>query len=130
MKIEFATINKRVKAAIIDSIFLIVIALLVGEFFAVAELNNATFKIIAFVLIFILYDPFFTSFYGATIGHSYNHISVKQENNPKKNINFHHAFIRFLIKVSLGWLSLLSIINSTNKKAIHDYAVKSIVIEN
>ena len=79
--------------------------------------------------LFILYDPLFISIYGGTIGHSYSNINVKSEKEVTKNISFVMAVIRFLIKTSLGWISLLTVTSNSKKQALHDLVAKSIVLE-
>ena len=85
-------------------------------------------KIIVSILIFLLYDPLFTSFNGGTIGHTIAKISVRKDNEADKYISLPLAILRFIFKALLGWLSLLTISGNENKKAIHDLIAKSIVI--
>jgi len=124
----YAILPDRVKAAVIDSLILVALSYGISEIFSLFETIPQSIRIISFVLIFILYDPLFTSFYGGTIGHSYSGIMVKSEKFPKKNIRLPTAFIRFVLKVSLGWISLLTVTGNEKKKAIHDYVAGSIVI--
>ena len=46
-----------------------------------------------------------------------------------KNISFPFALVRYLLKMFLGWISLLTITANDKKKAIHDFVAKSVVIE-
>ncbi|WP_047417003.1 RDD family protein [Cellulophaga sp. Hel_I_12] len=128
MQVSYAVLPERVKAAIIDSIVLIVMMYAVSELFGVFETVPDSFRILAFISIFILYDPILTSIYGGTIGHSFSKILVKSAKNPLKNISFPLAIIRFIIKFFLGWLSLLTVTSNEKRKALHDFAVNSIVI--
>lgn len=129
MENQYAILPQRVKAAVIDSIVLIAAIYFISEIFVLFEEVPQYIRIGAFVLVFIVYDPFFTSTYGGTIGHSYSRISVKQENDIAKNISFFAALIRFILKATLGWISLLTISTNEKKKAIHDFAVSSVVLE-
>jgi uncharacterized RDD family membrane protein YckC len=54
---------------------------------------------------------------------------VRREEDHHKNITFYKALIRFLIKFSLGWISLVTVTVNEKRKAIHDFAADSIVIE-
>jgi uncharacterized RDD family membrane protein YckC len=85
-------------------------------------------RIIAFVFIFLLYDPIFTSLFGGTIGHMMLGIRVKRESDEQKNILFHKAILRYLVKVLLGWVSLLTVSGNKKRKAIHDFLVGSVVV--
>jgi uncharacterized RDD family membrane protein YckC len=55
-------------------------------------------------------------------------IRVKRESNEMKNILFTLAILRFVVKASLGLISLLTISGNNNGKAIHDYLVGSVVV--
>ncbi len=118
----------RVKAALIDSMFLIGEIILVSYIFSLFENVPDYARIIVFVFIFLLYDPLFTSLFGGTIGHMIMNIRVKRSRNEERNILFPLAIIRFIVKVFLGWLSLLTVTGNNKKKAIHDMVVGSVVI--
>lgn len=117
----------RAKAAIVDSIIIILLLLLVTDIFSNFENVPDAAKIIAFVLIFGLYDPIMVSIFGSTVGHRFNNLKVQKLANGKK-INFLQAIIRFIVKALLGWLSFLTVSSNENKQAIHDGIVKSVVV--
>ena len=129
MSISYALLPDRVKAAVIDSIILIAMMYGFSELFALFENVPQSFRITAFILVFLLYDPLLTSIYGGTIGHSYSNILVKNEDEPSKNISFPLAVLRFAVKLLLGWISLLTVTSNEKRKAIHDFVAKSIVIK-
>lgn len=118
----------RVKAVVIDSVILLLLILGAVDLFD--SFNNVPdfVRIAAFVFIFLLYDPLFTSIFGGTIGHFLFGIRVKRANNPEKNILFPLAVIRYIIKALLGWLSLITVSGNKKAKAIHDIVVQSVVI--
>ena len=80
------------------------------------------------ISLFILYDPFFTSQYGGTIGHSFSKITVRKDIDRENYIGFPSALLRFILKISLGWISLLTVTGNKKKKAIHDFVVNSVVV--
>lgn len=129
MSIQYALLPDRVKAAVIDSIILIAMMYGFSELFALFENVPQSFRITAFILVFLLYDPLLTSIYDGTIGHSYSNILVKNEDEPSKNISFPLAVLRFAVKLLLGWISLLTVTSNEKRKAIHDFVAKSIVIK-
>jgi len=118
----------RIKAVTVDSIVLIIFMMIITDIFSTFENVHDTTRIFAFLFIFLLYDPICTSIFGGTIGHILIGIRVKRENNPEKNIIFPLAFLRYLLKASLGWISLLSVMGNEKRQAIHDAMVKSVVI--
>ena len=130
METEYARLFDRVKAAVMDSIVIIAAMYAITEIFTLFENIPDYARIIAAVFIFVLYEPIFVNRFGGTIGHSFNNISVKKDRNIDENISFPIALIRFLIKVLLGWISLLTITANKKGKAIHDFVANSVVIEN
>lgn len=126
---KYATLLKRVKAAIVDFLVLMGLGLSVSTILSKFENVPDFVRIILFILIFILYDPIFTSTIGATIGHLFLGLRVRRSNNEDKKIIFPIAIVRFILKALLGWISLLSIAVIKKKKAIHDLVAGSVVLQ-
>jgi len=118
----------RVKAVVTDSVVLL--AFMIGTTFIFSRFEdvNDNFRIAAFLFIFILYDPLFTSLFGGTIGHKVNGLAVKKGGNHQQNIMFPLAIARFLTKALLGWISLLTISSNQERRAIHDFMAGSVVL--
>lgn len=127
-KNNYPGVLSRVKAVITDSVVLIAFMFLITYVFEHIKNvpNNA--RITAFVFIFILYDPIFTSAFGGTIGHLTNGLNVKRAADENKKIIFPFAVIRFIVKALLGWISLLTVSGNEKGKAIHDSLVGSVVV--
>lgn len=125
---KYPGVSIRVKAVVTDSIILVVFMIGTANLFEIIKNVPDFARIVAFIFIFLLYDPLFTSTLGGTIGHLIFGIRVKQETNQDKNILFPSAIIRYVIKALLGWISLLTVSGNKKGKAIHDIVVKSIVI--
>ncbi len=125
---NYAGVSDRVKAVLADSVVIIIFLFIVTYAFSAFEHVPDNARIIAFVFIFFLYDPLFTSVFGGTIGHFIIGIRVKREKNQMQNILFPLAIIRFLAKVLLGWISLLTVMGTKKRKAIHDNLVGSVVL--
>jgi uncharacterized RDD family membrane protein YckC len=118
----------RIKAIMTDGIVVVVYMFVASYIFSLFESVPDNARIIAFVFIFLLYDPIFTSLFGGTIGHMMLVIRVKRESDEQKNILFHKAILRYLVKVLLGWVSLLTVSGNKKRKAIHDFLVGSVVV--
>lgn len=128
MNTNYAMLPDRIKASINDALLIIAAMYAVSElllFFN--EVPNYIRMVIA-VLLFILYDPFFTSRFRGTIGHSYSNITVRKDVDRKRFISFPSALIRVVLKFSLGWVSLLTVTGNEKKKAVHDFIAKSVVL--
>ena len=128
MKNEYAILPDRIKAAVIDGILLIAAMYAVSEILNLFENVPNYVRISIAVILFLLYDPFFTSHYGGTIGHSFSKITVRKDIDGENHIGFTSALLRFIIKISLGWFSLLTVTGNKKKKAIHDFVVNSVVM--
>jgi uncharacterized RDD family membrane protein YckC len=121
-------VSDRVKAVVTDSFVIIGFMLLLSLLFSMFEAVPDSFRMAGFVFIFILYDPLFTSLFGGTLGHRIMNLQVKRKSNLEKNILFTQALIRYIIKVLLGWISLLTVGNNKKNLAIHDWVVGSMVL--
>lgn len=118
----------RVKALMADSAVLLLLMVVFSFVFSCFQAVPDEVRIMSFAIIFFLYDPILTSLFGGTLGHMAIGIRVKREKDQRKNIAFPLAVIRFLIKSSLGWISLLSVTFNIKKRAIHDFISGSVVV--
>ena len=116
----------RVKATTNDSIILIVLMGITADIFARIGGVPVYSRVIAFLVIFVLYEPIMVSQIGSTFGHHMNKLKVQRDDNGKR-LSFGTAFIRFIIKATLGIISLFTVTVSKDKKAIHDMIVNSTV---
>ena len=124
----YANLQNRIKAAVIDSILLIVMMYSITEILKFFNNVPSSLRMYLFILFFFLYEPLMVSILGFTAGHYYFDIKVKKENNHIKNIAFPLAVLRFILKFFLGWVSLLSVTGTVKKQAIHDKVVNSVVL--
>ncbi|HET6558368.1 MAG TPA: RDD family protein [Prolixibacteraceae bacterium] len=125
---KFPGIIERVKAIVTDSVVIILFIMIITYVFSLFDSVPDKAKMIAFVFVFVLYDPLFTSIFGGTIGHMLLGLRVKRGSDQMKNILFPLAIVRYIVKASLGIISLITVSGNKNGKAIHDYLVGSVVI--
>lgn len=124
----FPTLVTRIKAIFID--LLIIFAVFIATTLFIDNFVDLPDFIKGFILVFMfyLYDPFLTAFTGGTLGHKLMKLKVKRYENPEQNISITAAFLRFLTKGLLGWLSFLTVTGHKHKRAIHDFAGGSIIL--
>ncbi|GAO43567.1 RDD family protein [Flavihumibacter petaseus] len=84
-------------------------------------------RIALFFGLWAVYEPLCTSL-GCTAGNYLKGIRVRDVNHPEKRINFLQAFIRYVIKLSLGWISFLTMYTNHQRRAIHDLVAGSVMI--
>lgn len=125
---NYPPIFLRVKAAVIDAVLIMMLMYTATVIFSRLEIINSIVKMVTFVFIFMLYEPLMVRFLGASLGHLFCDLKVGKDNENHTNLSLPVAIIRFLIKSTLGWLSLLSISGDSKKRAIHDILAKSVVI--
>lgn len=125
----YAELKQRVNAVFLDLLVPFALIYLATSILESMGTVETYMRISAFVFVFFIYDPLFVTLFGGTIGHLILGISVKRANNPDKKIYFHWALIRYMIKLFLGWISLLTVSSNSQSQAIHDIAVGSIVIQ-
>lgn len=126
--IRYPHILDRIKAVFADYLVLVFFMYILFLIFSkIGEISDTT-RIIGFVFIVGLYDPLMISFFGGTIGHYMTNIRVKRKQNQDKNLMLHKALFRYLIKTTLGWLSLITVGTNKERLAIHDMISKSIVV--
>jgi uncharacterized RDD family membrane protein YckC len=85
-------------------------------------------KALIFFGLFGIYEPFCMAF-GCTLGNYVIGIRVRNNNDETKRINIIKSYIRYLVKLFLGWISFITISFNPRKRAIHDFAANSIMIE-
>ncbi|HKJ42530.1 MAG TPA: RDD family protein [Sunxiuqinia sp.] len=125
---NYPPLPDRIKASIIDAIVLISMIIGATYLFEAIKTTPDVARAIAFLFIFLLYEPIFVSSFGGTIGHMLLGLRVKREKDQSKNVFFPLAIVRFIIKALLGWISLITVTSNSKRNALHDMAVKSIVI--
>lgn len=125
---NYPGVADRVKAIVVDSIMIIVFIITITYFFTLFNNPPDEAKIIAFIFIFVLYDPLFTSIFGGTLGHMAFNLRVRREKDETKKILFPIAIIRFIVKIALGWISFLTVSGTEKRRAIHDYLAGSVVV--
>jgi uncharacterized RDD family membrane protein YckC len=124
--IEYPPMLTRVKTFVIDYAAMLVLMGVVSSILDSFGEVPTFIKIVLFIGI-LLYDPLLTSF-GATLGQLLFGIRVRDVTDTNKKINLGYGLLRFLVKASLGWISLIMMSFTGKRRAIHDMAGNSIVI--
>lgn len=124
---EFPTLLSRIQSSVID---FGVILTLIFVFSQISDSMNFPDWLRGFALlfVFILYEPTLQTL-GGTIGNRIKGINVRKNEDLDSKINFFQAFIRFIVKVLLGWISFLTIHNDDRRRALHDMAAGTVMIE-
>ena len=125
---EYPTLSDRVQSTFIDSIFIVIMMFVFASVLEKFSDPEDWVRIAMFFGLWAVYEPLCTSL-GYTIGNLAKGIRVRSSSNMANKINFFQAFIRYMLKMGLGWLSFLTIHTNNQKRAIHDLAVGSVMIK-
>lgn len=125
---NYPLLGDRIQSTFIDTILLVAMMFLFSEILDWFQNVPDSVRITMFIAVWIVYDPLCTTF-GCTLGNYIKGLRVRQHDDVHKRINIIQAIIRYMLKLFLGWLSFLTINSNKEKRAIHDFAVGSVVIK-
>jgi uncharacterized RDD family membrane protein YckC len=126
MEIQYPSILRRYFSTFIDGLF-IVGMLVLWSYILDAENSTATNIRIGIILfMFFVYEPIFTAYF-CTLGQKLTGIRIRNFSSGNR-ISIIQAYLRIIVKIFLGIFSFFTIPFTRNKRAIHDFAVGSLVI--
>jgi uncharacterized RDD family membrane protein YckC len=128
-EIKYGTLINRLKAMLIDVLVLVGLCMIATAIFSRIGYVSDTVRMLVFIFIFLLYDPLFTSIFGATIGHLIIGLKIRRAKDITRKLIFPMALVRFIIKGTLGFISLMTISITKKSKAIHDIVAGSVVLQ-
>ena len=122
----------RMKCTMIDTVVFIILMYVVSAILNSLNIESGTIRAFALVII-ILYEPIMTSV-SRTLGQKIMGIRVRKftpfvKDKEKLNISIFKSMIRFVSKLLLGFISLLTIHGDSYGQAIHDKLGNSIMIK-
>ncbi len=128
MEDKYASLGDRVKSILIDTVFIVLAMFVFSSVLDNFDNPPVWLRIIMFLGIWLLYEPVCVAM-GCTIGQYIMHIRVRKAKDTTKHVHIVLSYIRYIIKIFLGWLSFLSIAFNDQKQAIHDLAIESVMIK-
>ena len=126
-ELAYPTIVRRYLATVIDGILILSVMIVSSYIFSQDADYIRIFRIGIILSMFLIYEPLCTSKF-CTLGQKIMGIRVRRISSLKK-ISLFQAYVRIVVKILLGIISFFSIIFSVKKRAIHDFASGSIVLE-
>lgn len=126
-KVPYAHLMRRVQATTIDA--LIVSFVFVGAGFILSKIPMAPgqLKLVAAAGLLLFYEPLLIAVWGKTLGQACRGIRVRRLVQDQR-LSFIKAFVRYLLKVILGWVSYFFILSTANRQSLHDLATDSCVV--
>lgn len=127
MNNKYPELSARIQSTFIDTLFIVLLMFVFSSILDRIHDPPEWLHIVMFVGIWMIYEPLCTTL-GCTIGNYLKGIRVRSVGDISKRINIFQALIRYALKVMLGWLSFLTIHQNTERRAIHDLAAGSVMI--
>ena len=128
MERQIPSLVRRYGASLIDAFFIMFLMILAGVALQAESEASVTARVVAFVLILFAYEPVLTSRL-CTIGQRLTGLRVRRYGNREERIGFLAAYVRFAVKILLGAISFLTLAFTKEKRAIHDLAAGSIMLQ-
>lgn len=125
---EYPTLTERIQSTFIDLLVVITLMVVCSTIFEHFHNVPDWVTILMFIAVWVAYEPLCTSL-GCTVGNFVKRLRVRQEDDTTRRINILQAMLRYAVKLSLGWISFLTINSNPRKRAIHDFAASSVMIK-
>lgn len=127
----YPDLKTRVQSIFIDAALMIALMFLTGwvmeKIDPSQEEENGLTRAIIFIAIWGVYEPVAMTL-GSTLGNYLMKIRTRKFSDATKRINLLQSYVRFVIKMLLGWISFLTINLNKERRAIHDFAGGSVMI--
>ena len=128
LDLEYPPLLDRVQSTIFDTLFLVLLTFIFGALLDQYSDAPDWIRVVLFFGLWAVYEPVATSL-GGTIGNYVKGIRVRKYKNPDKKVNVFQALLRYIFKISLGWLSFVSIHSNRERRAIHDFVAGSVMVK-
>ena len=128
MKIQYPSLIDRFQSLLIDSIVIILLMFILSSVLENFECLSNAVRILLFFVLWAIYEPLATTL-GFTLGNYIASIRVRKFKDTNMKLDFFQSFLRFIVKVLFGWLSLVTIFLNKKRRALHDLASDSVVIK-
>lgn len=124
--LRYPRLMRRVEAVLLDAL-VFVFVFLVGMNLLAPLAVHGGIKAGVIALLILVLEPGLVSRTGSSIGHHLRGLRV-QDAGSGANIGFPRAFLRFVVKNLLGWCSVVFMLVTRRYQALHDLAVRSVVV--
>lgn len=127
MEPTYPSLLDRVQSIFIDVFFLFALTFVIAAILDKFESPPDWIRVALFFILWAVYEPLSITL-GCTLGQYIKRIRVKDHGDPSRRISFFPAFIRYVLKTLLGWVSFLTISANKEGRAIHDFVAGSVVV--
>ena len=126
-EVFYPRLVRRVRAYLIDQ--MVLLALFAAWLLLLPWMEGFTSaqRIFALMAPIWLAEPCLVSLTGATIGHHLMRLRIRDA-RADRNLGFFRATLRAVLRLMLGWLSVLFILVTRRRQALHDVLLGSVVV--
>jgi uncharacterized RDD family membrane protein YckC len=123
---RYPWLQKRVISIFIDGMLIIFVMIQIMYLTEGTEWSTVI-RVASGLILVGLYEPLLTA-YDSTVGQRLMGIRVRDDGNPSLRISVGRAYVRYVVKLGLGWLSFVTIHFNDKHQALHDLMSSSVMI--
>jgi len=124
---EYPSLSQRILSTVVDQILILVLMLVIAAALDVFHPPD-WLRVALFFGIWGVYEPVCMT-RGCTLGNYVIGLRARQFQDDTKKVSIIQAYVRYIVKVLLGWLSFLTINTNKQRRAIHDIAASTVMIK-
>lgn len=128
-KTKFPELMRRLESSAVDCLISSFAGFILLALFTPSDLSGFL-KLLIIILVWGVYESLMLAKTGRTLGNRLVKTKVADYTVQEQNLTFSKAFIRFLVKVATGLISIITLNFNKEKRAIHDNVGNSIVLDN
>ncbi|HEY0976968.1 MAG TPA: RDD family protein [Flavobacteriales bacterium] len=124
----YPELGTRVRSIMVDSVVLIALMFMAGYLFEHWRSAPDDARMWVFVFIWFGYETLAMAF-GATVGNAVAGIRCRMNTDESRTIGLFRSFIRYSIKLPLGWLAFLTMGKDPKRRALHDLVAGTVMVK-
>jgi uncharacterized RDD family membrane protein YckC len=128
MPTQYPSLTQRMQSLVIDQALILAMMLVSAGVLDRFEKPPDWVRIALFFSIWGVYEPVCMAF-ACTLGNFILGIRARRVNDPTKRMNLVQAYIRYITKLVLGWLSFVTLNMNKERRAIHDLIASTVMIK-
>lgn len=126
-KVGYTRFSRRIRALMVDGLFLSIAFFIVMLSVTALKLESSLLESFLIFFIVVSIEPVFITFTGSSLGHHLVGLRVRRVSRDTR-LNLFMSYLRFLTKIPLGSLSLVTVLTSRRHQALHDIFSRSLVV--
>jgi uncharacterized RDD family membrane protein YckC len=127
MQIQYPSLSQRILSTVIDQVLILV--LMIGSAAVLDKFQSPDWtRPVMLLAIMGAYEPL-AMIFGCTLGNYIIGIRARKVTDVTERVGVLQAYVRYVTKILLGWLSFLTINRNKERRAIHDLVAATVMIK-